>query len=344
MKYGLLLLGEHPPDRLTQLAQLAEAHGFQDVWLADEKFFRDPFVSLSHVAQHTRSIRVGTCVTDPFTRHPALIALAAATLDEVCGGRFVLGLGAGFSGLESMGVQRVKTVRSLRHAMEAIRRLWAGESVTMEDDAFVLHHANLDFAARPTIPILLATAGRQVLRLAGEAADEVMLGDLGSREVVTSAWAEVERGAARVGRNLTGVRRIARLNVVLSEDLETAREAIRPWILAYLWHAYPDWSHILDYTPDWEERMQPLRDFIAEHGGKPRNVDDRNQVLRFAPLLPESLVRRYALAGRVPEVVEQIRELDACGIDQIALYPTALPGQSLESMLRQFLERVVPET
>ncbi len=344
MKYGLLLLGEHTPDRLTHLAQLAEAYGFEDLWLADEKFFRDPFVSLSHIAQHTRSIRVGTCVTDPFTRHPALIAMATATLDELSGGRVVLGLGAGFSGLEAMGVQRARAVRSLRQAMEAIRRLWAGETVTMEDDAFMLHQASLNFAARRTIPILLASAGRQILRLAGEAADEVMLGDLGSAQVVTSAWSEVERGAARAGRDLKGVRRIARLNVVLSEDSEVARDAIRPWILAYLWHAYPGWSQLLDYAPDWEERMQPLKDFIAQHGGKPRNVDDRNLVLRFAPLLPESLVRRYALAGRAPEVVQQIHELEACGIDQIALYPTPLPGQSPESMLRQFLERVVPET
>ncbi len=344
MKYGLLLLGEHTPDRLTRLAQLAEANEFQDVWLADEKFFRDPFVSLAHVAQHTRSIRVGTCVTDPFTRHPALIAMAAATLDEISAGRAVLGLGAGFSGLEAMGVQRVRAVRSLRQAVDAIRRLWAGETVTIDDDAFVLRQASLDFAARRNIPILIASAGRQVLRLAGEAADEVMLGDLGSGEVVASAWAEVERGAARLGRDLGGVRRVARLNVALSEDVESARDVIRPWILAYLWHAYPDWSHILDYTPDWEDRMQPLKDFIAEHGGKPRNVDDRNQVLRFARLLPERLVRRYALAGSVPEVVAQIRELAAFGIDQIALYPTPLPGQSLESMLRQFMERVVPQT
>lgn len=344
MDYGLLLLGEHTPDCAVRLARLVEARGFQDFWFADEKFYRDPYVSLAHIARHTTTIRLGTCVTDPFTRHPAVIAMAAATLDEISAGRAVLGLGAGFSGLESMGVQRGKTVRTLRHAIDAIRRLWAGDTVSVEDEAFILHEAHLDFAARPEIPILLASSSRQVLRLAGEAADEVMLGDLGSCAVVVPALAEVERGAAKAGRSIGGMKRIARLNLVLSEDLEAAREAVRPWILAYLWHAYPDWSRLLDFSPDWEDRLQPLRSFIESRGGKPRNVGDREQVLQFGALLPESLVRRYGMAGRASDVLEQVQEIAACGITQVTLYPTPLPGQTIESVLQEFLERVLPYT
>lgn len=340
MNYGLLLLGEHAPDRVVHLARLVEAHGFQDFWFADEKFYRDPYVSLAHVAHDTSTIRLGTCVTDPFTRHPAVIAMAAATLDEISAGRAVLGLGAGFSGLEAMGVPRTKTVRTLRQAIDGIRRLWAGETVRLEDEAFVLRDARLDFAVRQEIPIMLATSGRQVLRLAGEAADEVMLGDLGSAAVVAPALAEVERGAERAGRSIQRMNRIARLNLVLSEDLEAARQAVRPWILAYLWHVYPEWSRLLDYTPDWEERLRPLRAFIEARGGKPRNVGDREQVLQFGPLLPDSLVRRYALAGEASEVADQIAEIEACGITQIALYPTPLPGQTIESVLEEFFERV----
>lgn len=344
MNYGLLLLGEHVPDRVVNLARLVEAHGFQDFWFADEKFYRDPYVSLAHLAHHTSTIRLGTCVTDPFTRHPAVIAMAAATLDEISAGRAVLGLGAGFSGLEAMGVQRAKTVRTLRQAIDAIRRLWAGETVRLEDEAFVLRDVQLDFPARRDIPILLASSGRQVLSLAGEAADEVMLGDLGSASVVAPALAEVERGAAKAGRSIQTMNRIARLNLVLSENLETAREAVRPWILAYLWHAYPEWSRLLDYTPEWEERLQPLRAFIESRGAKPRNVGDREQVLQFGPLLPEGLVRRYALAGPPSDIVAQIAEIAACGITQVALYPTPLAGQTVESALKEFFERVQPRT
>ena len=342
MEYGLLLLGEHDPECVARLAHLAEEAGFQDLWFADEKFFRDPFVSLTHLARHTSRIRLGTCVTDPFTRHPALLAMAMATLDEVSGGRAVLGLGAGFSGLEAMGVERKRAVRSMRQAIDAIRRLWAGETLTLQDDAFHLSNLSLNFPARPDIPILLASAGPLMLRLAGETADEVMFGDLGTTEVLTPALAEVRRGAERSGRSMDSMRRIARLNVVLSDDLEAARDVIRPWILAYLWHAYPDWSKLFDYTPEWDERMHPLREFIAARGDKPRNVGDREQVLQFAPLLPEPLVRRYALLGPPEGVAEQIAEVAACGITQLTVYPTPLRGQSTEAAFLAFIRSVLP--
>jgi 5,10-methylenetetrahydromethanopterin reductase len=341
MKFGLLLLGEHGPDRLLSLAALAEEHAFQDLWYADEKFYRDPYVGLAYVAQHTRSIRLGSCVTDPFTRHPALIAMAAATLDEVSAGRAVLGMGAGFSGLEAMGVRRARTVRTLRQAIVTIRKLWAGETVSLEEEAFVLRQASLNFPARADIPILIASASKQILRLAGEVADEVMLGDLGSGEVLGRALAEVESGAARAGRTLQSIERIARLNLVLHDDPDAARDAVRPWILAYLWHAYPDWSNLFDYSPDWEEQLQPLKDFIAARGGGPRNVGDREQVMRFGQLIPDGLLRRYALAGRPEDVREQISEIAGSGITQIALFPTPLPGQTTEGVLADFFRLVL---
>jgi alkanesulfonate monooxygenase SsuD/methylene tetrahydromethanopterin reductase-like flavin-dependent oxidoreductase (luciferase family) len=141
---------------------------------------------------------------------------------------------------------------------------------------------------------------------------------------------------------MEGMRRIARLNVVVTDDLEAAREVIRPWILAYLWHTFPDWSRLFDYAPEWEERLGPLREFIAARGDKPRNVGDREHVLQFAPLLPEPLVRRYALLGTPSQIAEQISEIAACGITQLTVYPTPLDGQSTESSLGEFIDRVLP--
>jgi alkanesulfonate monooxygenase SsuD/methylene tetrahydromethanopterin reductase-like flavin-dependent oxidoreductase (luciferase family) len=117
---------------------------------------------------------------------------------------------------------------------------------------------------------------------------------------------------------------------------------ICPWILAYLWHAYPDWSKLFDYTPDWDEHLKPLREFIAARGDKPRNVGDREQVLQFSRLLPEPLVRRYALLGRPEEIAGQISEIAACGITQLTVYPTPLQGQTTESAFAEFVERVLP--
>jgi alkanesulfonate monooxygenase SsuD/methylene tetrahydromethanopterin reductase-like flavin-dependent oxidoreductase (luciferase family) len=109
-----------------------------------------------------------------------------------------------------------------------------------------------------------------------------------------------------------------------------------------LWHAYPDWSNLFDYLPDWEEQLRPLRDFIAERGGGPRNVGDRNHVLRFGRLIPDYLLRRYALAGRAEDIRRQINEIAESGITEIAIFPTPLPGQTTESVFRDFLSAVLP--
>src|SRR5262249_57306009 len=83
---------------LVERAKLAEASGYDTVWLADERFYREVYACLTLFAANTARVRLGPCVTDPFARHPALTAMAIATIDEISGGRAVLGIGAGISG------------------------------------------------------------------------------------------------------------------------------------------------------------------------------------------------------------------------------------------------------
>ena len=86
LRTGLLLLPSRPAGELSDLAARAEALGYDDFWLADERFFREVYALLALAATRTTRIRLGPCVTDPFSRHPALTAMAIATLDEISGG------------------------------------------------------------------------------------------------------------------------------------------------------------------------------------------------------------------------------------------------------------------
>ncbi len=342
MKYGLLLLGEHAPDRLLELARFAEKHDFQHLWYADEKFYRDPYVSLTYVARHTDRIRLATCVTDPYTRHPALTAMAIASLDEVSGGRAVLGIGAGSSGLRALNLSQTKPVIALREAVALIRRMWAGETVEMQGEVIAMHGGELNFRARQDIPITIATSGRQILRLAGEVADSVMLGDIASPRVITAALAEVQCGAERVGRSLADVKVFSRANLILSDNPAAARAPMRPWIAGGLWHMYGKWDYYLNYSPDWDERFGAIKQFIERQGGKPRNVGDLGLIAPYTDLISDDLVRDAALAGTVDEVARQIVEIAALGLDEITLYPMPLEGQTLESVLERFVGEVLP--
>ena len=103
MTIGVLTLGNQTIERLVSLAQLAEHAGYDRFWLADERFYREVYGALAVVATHTRRVALGPCVTDPYSRHPALTAMAIATLDEISKGRAILGFGAGISGFAELG-------------------------------------------------------------------------------------------------------------------------------------------------------------------------------------------------------------------------------------------------
>lgn len=342
MRYGLLLLGEHAPDRLRRLARTAETNDFEHLWYADEKFFRDPYASLAFVSQHTERIKLGTCVTDPYTRHPAITAMAMATTDEYSEGRGVLGIGAGFSGLQAMSIPRDQPVTALREAIELIRELWAGSTVTYEGKTVSFQEGELNFPARSDIPVAIASAGRQILRLAGEVADKVMLGDLASADVIHKALEEVRAGASKAGRLLSDIYLITRVNLIVSDDVKAGSDLMRPWVTGDLWGVYPNWKTMFTYRPEWDEQLAPFKVFIEDYGGRPRNVGDFTLIAQYNDLVTDNMVRDKALVGSADDIVRQIVEIAGTGINEITIYPLTMPGQDIETVLDSFSRDIKP--
>src|SRR5438093_3166722 len=120
LRTGLLLLPSRPASELSDLAARAEALGYDDFWLADERFFREVYALLALAATRTRRIRLGPCVTDPFSRHPALTTMAIATLDEISGGRAILVFGAGVDCFREVGVTARQLDDAIRGAVVLI--------------------------------------------------------------------------------------------------------------------------------------------------------------------------------------------------------------------------------
>src|SRR5512134_3371229 len=95
MKFSLRLNNDLPFDDYVRLARLAESVGFDQLWVSNDLFLRSCPVILAAVAVATQTIEIGTCILNPYTINPAEIAMIAATLDELSGGRFNLGLSSG---------------------------------------------------------------------------------------------------------------------------------------------------------------------------------------------------------------------------------------------------------
>ncbi len=131
-KLGLELPGEPTVPEMTAVAHQAEQFGYESIWQTETRLTRDAITTASPLRPPTRSLCVATAVINPFTLGAVLTAVTAATLDEVCAGRFVLGIGPGSpTVLERQGIHFDQPLARLRETVEVVRRLLQGEVVSL---------------------------------------------------------------------------------------------------------------------------------------------------------------------------------------------------------------------
>ena len=239
MDFGVGLKVDYDPETLVRIVRYLETHGFQNLWFPDERFFMDAFTLMSMSALSTTKIKLGTAVTDPFIRHPALTASISATIDAISNRRVILGLGAGLAGFAQLGITRKRPATALRETVDLIRRLQRGETVTMEGDVIKARSCKLDFVPGRQIPIYIAGRGEKILQLAGEVGDGVIIGALSSEVGLRYANLNIQKGIAKAGRRPEEVTKALWIHTCISRDGTTARKAIGGMI-AYLIYSSPD--------------------------------------------------------------------------------------------------------
>ena len=170
------VLPHHSLSRAVELARLGERLGYERCWVYDEGLAaRDVYVTMAAIAMATETLVVGPGITNPYTRHAGTTAGAIAALDELSGGRAFLGIGAGGSlTLDPLAIERRRPLAAVRETIEACRRLFAGDTVTMQGTSVALREASLPHARGDT-EIWLAGRGPRMLELGGAACDGVFL-------------------------------------------------------------------------------------------------------------------------------------------------------------------------
>jgi len=336
LQTGLLLLPSRPARELRDLAVLAESLDYDNFWLADERFFREVYALLALAATRTTRIRLGPCVTDPFSRHPALTAVAIATLDEISGGRAVFGIGAGVSGFRELGINAARSAVAIREAVELIRQLLAGQNVTVKGTQVSFDGGRLDFApGRAGIPIYVASQREAGCRVAGRVADGAIMQGCVAEPLVRFFRETVAEGAQRAGRDPAHVELVARINVCVSDDVDDARNAMRPTVVRSLVAQRPDF---FTFRTAGLELSEPLR---AQVLALPY-THDVAPLTRVARLVPDAFVDAVTLAGSAAEVAKGVARLVRCGIGQLMVYPVASQGSSIVSTIERFQTEVMP--
>ena len=179
--------------------RVAEAAGFSMLTTGDsQSLWAEPFVSMTVAAERTTRPRIGITVSNPMTRHPAVVASSLVALQDLSGGRMVYGISSGDSALRNIGV-RAATVAEIGDFVRAVKGLCAGETVTWQGASLVLR-----WPARAT-PVWMAAEGPKTQYLAGQIADGVVLSNALDAEVLRLAHANLAAGAASVGRDVDDI-------------------------------------------------------------------------------------------------------------------------------------------
>jgi 5,10-methylenetetrahydromethanopterin reductase len=317
-RLGLSLANEGPVRETVALACAAEQLGFDEVWLPESGHNRGMFSVASAVATATRTIGLGIGIVNPFWRHPAVIAMEAAALDEIAGGRVMLGLGAALWTLRAFGEADSRAERPLSAMIEAIRVVRAlvrGEP-GLDGQIFpVRATAQLDFEAPHPIPIYVGAVNARMLQAAGVWADGVELGAIVSPGYVRWAWQQITDGARAAGRDVNGVDLASNILVSVDRDARAARDAVRH-VLAYYLH-----------------RVEPV--VLSTSGADPEEMEHVRQAVLTggvdagARLISDALIDVFGAAGRPDHVIARLREYAAAGLRGLLAWHVIGPDRML---------------
>jgi 5,10-methylenetetrahydromethanopterin reductase len=334
MDVGIAFLGSDDSRAALDWARRLDAdERVTRLWVADERFLRDPWVQLGALAAATSRVHVGICVTDPFIRHPALTAAAAATLDELSGRRALLGLGAGATGFAALDLAHGRPALAVQECIELCRRLWAERGpLTYEGRIVRFADDRLHFEPLRPVPIYVAARGPRMLAAAAEHADAVLIGNFVGGRGLDYALRALDETERRRSSALPPLRRAAWLYLSVAADAAAARAAAARGLALALWSSR---SLLVEIG---YELPHELVAFLDTRGRSLRG----DEVDAVARLVPDELVDDFTVAGDPASCAAKLRRLSERGVEEIAVLPFAPAGASERDVVEALLADVLP--
>jgi len=340
IRFGCFLpIPAAPVDRLFKIAKVNEEAGFDSIWVPDHILFIPPgtvpeaWSMLSATAMITNKAILGTCVSDPHRYNPAVLAQKVATVDQISGGRVILGLGAGEAmNLEPFGIEWRKPVSKLVEAVKIIRKLWAGEIVTYEGKFWKFKEAFLQITpVNGKVPIYFGANSPRTLRLAGEMADGWLSIPL-SPKLYEKRLAYVKEGAEKAGRSLEQIDTGVYLYTCVAENAEEAYkqiESIKSQVIPA-----PELLAEAGYDVELTDDLRSLSYFRAL-----ADSEWISKFLTYSDLIPTEAAIEFSVAGTVENCIEKIAEYIKAGAKHILLINA---GPNPRQVLKEYSEKIIP--
>jgi phthiodiolone/phenolphthiodiolone dimycocerosates ketoreductase len=330
---------------MMDLASTLEESGFDSLWYGDRFTYWAPipilevWSFLSAIGARTRRVMMGSAVTDPFRRHPALLAQTIATIDQLTGGRVILGLGSGEAcNIKPFGISMEKPALRLRETVQVIKGLWKAtidEQLDYTGRFFNLEKAFLQVKPlqKPHPPIYIAAAGHLTKRLVGEIGDG-WISHLGSPEAYSEDLSEIKTWARRAGRNGSEIDTLKWLHIAISKDREAARMAITEPIKQGLVTTIASNPHALKGLK--QNISVPaelaLNQFII-------NKEMLETLKHAAQQIPFEAVEKCVAFGTPDDCIEKIEEFTKAGAKHIMFFDQS---PQLDEALNLYRHEIIP--
>jgi len=289
---------------IMKLSQLAEEVGVDRLGISDVIFYPDTYELQALCALVTKRVKIGSLVTNPYTRHPAIIAAAASTLDEISDGRAFVGIGAG-AGIGKLGVVRSPPAPTIREAVYIIRELLAGRVVNYQGNTYQIssEDTRLEFPPQHSVPILIGTRSPRIAKLAAEVADIIVIGARYiSDQQLTNYLRWISEGAAHARRDIDSLEVAPRLTICASGDGELAKQSVKLYAAYYLALLRP--PDLLIENAKLQKIIDAVRRvkgwYFSPNVQYPKEIDK---------LIDEEIVDKFAVAGTPDECIAKIKDI-----------------------------------
>ncbi|NWF95273.1 MAG: 5,10-methylenetetrahydromethanopterin reductase [Candidatus Thorarchaeota archaeon] len=322
LRFGIELVPDRPVFELVEWDKAAEDAGFDNIWVTDHYNNRNPWCTLTTIALNTRRVLLGPGVTNPYHTSPALSAAAAATLNEISGGRAVIGLGAGDRvTLATLGVQWRLPVSTVVEAIQVVRTLTRGDKCHLNGKVFNLRGAKLDVVrkspvldsegrpitvdgktvkAAPRIPIYAGAQGPQMLEKTAAVADGILINASHPRDF-RMALASIKKGARRAGRSMDELDIGAYTAMSIADSYGEAMQGQTRMVVAYIVAGSP-------------ELILRRHGIDAEAAEKIRSMLAQGRFGEAQGLVDDNMVDAFAIVGSSHDCIQRIDELVREGV------------------------------
>jgi len=341
VRFGTLLpVPTTPVEKLVNIARVNEEAGFNSIWAPDHLLFvptgivPEGWTILTAASMVTKRALLGTCVTDPHRQHPAVLAQRLATLDQLSGGRVILGLGAGEAmNLKPFGIEWNKPVSKLVELVTIMRKLWAGETVNCESEFWKLKDAFLQInPVRPKVPIYFGANRPRMLALTGKMADGWLPTPL-SPELYKKRLKLIEDAAKMAGRSTDEIDNGLYIYTSITDRAEDAYKQLDS--MKYMIVPSPELLKEAGYAVELPEELSSLSYTDMLPTG-----EWMEKFSRYGELIPTKAVVDFSIAGTTQQCIDKIEEFVKAGVKHLILINLGPnPRQVMEIYSKEIIPR-----